>query len=167
LVATDKEADRFTVYAVAIESEGCSTTFYDCLQEIEAQFYTQDHLNKLKSLFEVDPSDVEKAKKQFQQETQAQAPRVARKTAKPEGKLADNKNVELHPAVIEEEEQKLDIAERTRQRLVKYGILQLRTVNHYMLRRIKIPIAHLTLNKRIQAGHAETLPKPQNPSQQM
>ena len=54
---------------------------------------------------------------------------------------------------IEEEVEKVDIAERTRIRLAKYNIMQLHTMNHYVLRRIKIPTAHILVNLRLQQGH--------------
>ena len=93
-----------------------------------------------------------------QEDGQKVQQRIARKSARPaDNRLADNQSTELLADQVEEEEQKLDIAERTRQRLAKYNILQLRTVNHYMLRRVKIPIAYLAMNLRLQPGHIEVL----------
>ena len=54
---------------------------------------------------------------------------------------------------LDEDELKIDIAERTRLRLSKYNIMQLRTMNHYVLRKVKIPTAHLMVNLRLQQGH--------------
>lgn len=44
-------------------------------------------------------------------------------------------------------------AARTRQRLTKYGILQLRMLDMYALKKVKINNAIMSTNKKIQIGH--------------
>ena len=36
----DKIVDQYTLFAVPLETQGCDTTFYDCMQELEVSFYT-------------------------------------------------------------------------------------------------------------------------------
>ena len=50
---------------------------------------------------------------------------------------------------------RMAIAARTRQRLTKYGVLQLRMLDLYVLKRVKIPPMHIKLNKKLQKGHPQ------------
>ena len=43
---------------------------------------------------------------------------------------------------------------RTRQRLQKYNVLQLRMLDMYALKKVKLNPMHIKLNKKLQKGHA-------------
>ena len=47
------------------------------------------------------------------------------------------------------------LAARTRQRLTKYGVLQLRMLDLYTLKRVKIDKVHIKNNLKLQKGHAK------------
>ena len=43
---------------------------------------------------------------------------------------------------------------RTRQRLQKYNVLQLRMLDMYALKKVRLNPMHIKLNKKLQKGHA-------------
>ena len=49
---------------------------------------------------------------------------------------------------------RMALAARTRQRLQKYNVLQLRMLDMYALKKVKLNPMHIKLNKKLQKGHA-------------
>ena len=45
------------------------------------------------------------------------------------------------------------LAARTRQRLTKYNVLQLRMLDLYTLKRVQLNPVHIKMNKKLQKGH--------------
>ena len=54
---------------------------------------------------------------------------------------------------------RMALALRTRLRLQKYGVLQLRMLDLYVLKRVRVNPVHIKMNKKLQVGHADTYEK--------